>query len=587
MEQLEQQNNNVTTMDMLKFVFNKVLKRKWILVINIIALTLITALQFVMPQFEKTIIDTIIPQKNLQTLALVIGGLLLTALVLGLLNYFSQYYMGVMSQTAITELRNDLYRDLLNQDTAFFESSKTGDLMVRLTGDINNLQNIISANMLSMIGNIFTFVGVLIFIFIINWQMALAVSVTFPLMFIIYRVFRNRIKKAYRAARLSQANMSNQMQNTLTQIDLIKSYTNENLAQETFNQASDKNRQDMINAAQNSAIFQPLINGVNYLQVAIILALGAYFVINNQLTVGSLVAYLSYVAMLQSPIMAFTRLLNQIQQSLVSYARINEITQVKPTIVETSHPVAFPKSPLGVSLDKVNFSYLGDSEMPTIKDVSFTADAGKTTALVGHSGSGKSTIIKLIDRIYDIQSGTIAINGIDITDFLIEDLRRHIAVVSQDIFVLDGTLRDNVVYAKPDASDADVQNVLQLADLDKFVAGLPKGLDTEVGERGVKLSGGQKQRLAIARALLKDAPIVILDEATASLDNEAEKQIQHALDNLTQQKTTIVIAHRLSTVYSADKIVVIDDGQVVEQGTHESLMKQGGAYQKLYQAQFE
>ncbi|MGF7437023.1 ABC transporter ATP-binding protein [Lentilactobacillus senioris] len=582
----DQKEMQVTTKDMLKFVFNKVLKQKWILVVNILALTLITALQFVMPQFEKIIIDKIIPMKDLHWLALVIGGLLLTAVVLGLLNYFSSYYMGVMSQSAITELRNDLYHDLLRQDTAFFESSKTGDLMVRLTSDINNLQSMISSNMLSMIGNLFTFVGVLVFIYIVNWQMALAVTVTFPLMFVIYRVFRDRIHKAYRAARLSQSKMSNQMQNTLTQIDLIKSYTNEELAQESFNEASDQNRRDMIKATQNGAIFSPLIDGVNYLQVAIILSLGAYFVMKGQLTVGALVAYLTYVAMLQSPIMAFTRLLNQIQQSLVSYGRINEITQVKPTILEPDHPVAFPKAPLAVELDHVYFSYLGNSDMPTIEDVSFDVPAGKTTALVGHSGSGKSTITKLIDRMYDINGGQITINGDNIADFRLEDLRRHIAIVSQDLFILDGTLRDNVVYAKQDATDEEVERVIEMADLTNFVAGLPDGLATQVGERGVKLSGGQKQRLSIARALLKNAPIVILDEATASLDNEAEKQIQHALDNLTETRTTIVIAHRLSTVYGADQIVVIDDGKVVEKGTHQSLLDQNGAYAKLYQAQF-
>ncbi|PWG00315.1 ABC transporter ATP-binding protein [Levilactobacillus bambusae] len=577
----------VTTKDMLGFVFNKVLNQRWILVLNVLALTLITALQFVMPQFEKLIIDQVIPTHNFQWLALVIGGLLLTAVVLGILNYVSTYYMGVMSQSAITDLRNDLYHDLLTQDTQFFETSKTGDLMVRLTSDINNLQSMISANMLSMVGNMFTFVGVLVFIFIVNWQMALAVSVTFPLMFIIYRVFRDRIHKAYRAARLSQTKMSNQMQNTLTQIDLIKSYTNEDLAQDHFNETSEQNKQDMIRATQNGALFSPLIDGVNYLEVAIILALGAYFVMQKQMTVGTLVAYLTYVGMLQSPIRSFTQLLNQIQQSLVSYGRINEISQVRPTIEEPAHPVAFPTGNLGIQLDHVNFAYQVEANESTLKDVTFDVLGGKTTALVGHSGSGKTTITKLIDRLYDIESGEIAINGIDITDFRLEDLRRHISIVSQDMFILDGTLRDNIVYGRQEATDEQIQRVIEMADLTQFVASLPDGIETQVGERGVKLSGGQKQRLSIARALLKDAPIVILDEATASLDNEAEKQIQHALDNLTQTRTTLVIAHRLSTIYNADQIVVIDNGRVVEKGTHQALLDQNGAYAKLYNAQFK
>ncbi|GAT18366.1 multidrug ABC transporter ATP-binding and permease protein [Secundilactobacillus silagincola] len=578
-------------MEMFRFVFSKVLKKRWLLVLNILALTVITLLQFVMPQIEQFIIDKVIPQRNFQWLFGAIAILLLAAIILGIFTYISTYYMSVMSQNAITDLRNQLYEYLLKLDTSFFESSKTGDLMTRLTSDINNLQSLISANMLNMVGNLFTFVGVLALIFYINWQMALAVSLTFPLMFIVYRVFRVRIRTAFMNARRSQARMSNQMQQTLTQIDLIKSFNSEDTEAKRFDHFADTNRKDMITAGRNQAIFSPLIDGINTLGIAIVLSLGAYFIIKGQLTVGALVAYLSYVAMVQSPIQAFTRLLNQLQQSLVSYGRIQSILQEKPQVLNAADPKPFPKFSKGITLSHVNFNYDGakypESHDTTLKDVSFTIPYGKTTALVGRSGSGKTTITRLIDRFYDLDSGSITIDDLPIQSIDIVSLRQNIAIVSQDIFIIDGSIRNNILYGRPDASDEDVWQVAKLADLDTFIRDLPDQLDTQVGERGVKLSGGQKQRVSIARALLKNAPIIILDEATASLDNQSEKAIQHALNNLLASRTSLVIAHRLSTIHDADQIIVLESGRVVEIGTHESLLKTGGAYKKLYDAQFE
>ncbi|MFC6254728.1 ABC transporter ATP-binding protein [Secundilactobacillus hailunensis] len=578
-------------LEMFRFVFSKVLKKRWLLVLNILALTVITLLQFVMPQIEQFIIDKVIPQRNFQWLIAAIAILLLTAVVLGVFNYISTYYMTIMSQNAITDLRNQLYEYLLKLDTTFFESSKTGDLMTRLTSDINNLQSLISANMLNMVGNLFTFIGVLALIFYINWQMALAVSLTFPLMFIVYRVFRVRIRTAFMNARRSQARMSNQMQQTLTQIDLIKSFNSEDTEASRFDHFADTNRKDMISAGRNQAIFSPLIDGINTLGIAIVLALGAYFIIKGQLTVGALVAYLSYVAMVQSPIQAFTRLLNQLQQSLVSYGRIQSILQEKPQVLNAADPKPFPQFSQGIVLDHINFNYAAakhtDSHDATLKDVSFTIPYGKTTALVGRSGSGKTTITRLIDRFYDLESGSITFDGLPIQAIDIASLRQNIAIVSQDIFIIDGSIRNNILYGRPTATDDEVWQVAKLADLETFIQGLPDQLDTQVGERGVKLSGGQKQRLSIARALLKNAPIIILDEATASLDNQSEKAIQRALNNLLESRTSLVIAHRLSTIHDADQIIVLENGQVVEKGTHESLLKADGAYKKLYDAQFE
>ncbi|MYV17359.1 ABC transporter ATP-binding protein [Furfurilactobacillus milii] len=589
---MAQSTEKVTLSNMFRFVFGQVLNRKWLLILNIVALTVISLLEFVIPQYTQYIIDHVIPKHDIGLLTEVVLGLLATAIVLGVLSYVSTYYMGVMSQGAITNLRTELYQSTLQLDTQFFESSKTGDLMVRLTSDINNLQSLISANMLSMIGSIITFIFVWIYIFILNWQMAIAITITFPFMFLIYRIFRNRIHNAFRAARASQAQMSNQMQNTLTQIDLIKSYTNEEFEEQRFGTFANKNKQDMIRATQNQALFSPLIDFVNYLGTAIILAFGAYFVIHHQLTVGQLVAYLAYIGMLQGPIRAFTQILNQLQQSLVSYGRVMDIMALRPIIVDQPNAVPFPTMTTGVQLKDVSFTY-PESDQPStgeipaaVSHVSFNILFGKTTALVGHSGSGKTTLTKLIDHLYNLDAGDILFDGRPISQIQLQSLRENIAIVSQDIYMLDGSIRDNVRYGRSNATDDEIWQVIEMADIADFVHGLPQGLDTQIGERGVKLSGGQKQRLSIARALLKNAQLVILDEATASLDNESEKTIQHALENLMQSRTSLVIAHRLSTIHNADQIIVMDHGQVVERGTHTELLAANGPYAKLYNAQF-
>ncbi|QBO35101.1 ABC transporter ATP-binding protein [Periweissella cryptocerci] len=581
----------VTLGNMFRYVFATVLQRKGLLVVNVVALLIITGLQFIIPQFTQHIIDTVIPDRNVNQLFVSVGLMLLTVIMLGLFNFVSGYLMSVLSQNSVTTLRKNLYAYIIRLDTHFFESSKTGDLMVRLTQDINNLQSLISPSMLAMVGNLLTFVGVLIFIFIVNWQMALAVSVTLPIIFLLYRFFRSRIRDSFKAARTSQAKMSNQMQNTLTEIELIKSYTSEDAEENRFNEYADENKKYTITANKYQAIFSPLVDLVNYFGTAVILLLGAYFVMQGSLKVGQLVAYMSYVVMLQNPVAQAARLLNQLQQALVSYGRIMEVLAAKREIVDSPTAQPFPTLQTGITLQNVSFAY--DTEyrkedtIAAIQDVSFQVPAQQTIALVGHSGSGKTTITKLLDRLYDLSGGSIAYDGVEIQQIQLESLRQNIAIVSQDINIIDGTIRDNITYGHQDATDEEVWEVAQLADIAEFIHTLPQELTTQVGERGVKLSGGQKQRISIARALLKDAPIIILDEATAALDNESEKAIQHALDNLMQQRTSIVIAHRLSTVHNADNIIVMDAGHVVEQGNHKQLLALNGQYRQLYDAQFE
>lgn len=579
--------SETTIGEMIRFVFGSVLKRRGLVILNVLLLTVMAVLNFLVPQFTKNIIDHALPTSNQNALYNNIIWLLLTTVVLGLVNFASTYMMQMLSQRAITELRIKTYNFILKQDYAFFQDTKTGDLMVRLTSDISNLQMLISANTFGIIGNIFTFVGVLLFLFFQSWQLATLVSLTFPILFITIRFFRGHIRESFSNVRYAQSKINNQLQATLTEIELIKSYTTETIETKKFEKLADESNGYSLSATKWQAIFQPLVTLINTIGTAIVLLLGSLFVMHGQMSVGDLVAYLAYVAMLQDPIRSFSMLMNVFQTAQVSYDRIKNILSYEPTILEVPQPSDFP-DPLQneIMLTNVVFDYETGTR-PALKNISITIPSGKTTALVGRSGSGKSTIIKLLTRMYDISNGKITFDGIDIKTLRLADLRRHISVVSQDVTIVDGTIADNITYGTEHATNADILAAAQRADIADFINQLPEQLNTTVGERGVKLSGGQKQRLSIARAFLKDAPIVILDEATAALDNESEKAIQRALDNLMVAKTAVVIAHRLSTVHKAEKIIVMNDGQVAETGTHSELLNANGIYKHLYDAQFE
>lgn len=584
-EQLSKSDSTIG--EMIRFVFGSVLKRRGLVILNVLLLTIMAGLNFMVPQFTKNIIDHALPQHNQYQLYSNIIWLLITTLILGTITFFSTYMMQILSQRAITDLRIETYNYILKQDYAFFQDTKTGDLMVRLTSDINNLQMLISSNTFSIIGNIFTFIAILTFLFVQNWHLALLVSITFPILFVTIRFFRSRIREAYSNVRYAQSKINNQLQDTLTEIELIKSYTSENSETNKFKAIANESNNYSLTATKWQAIFQPLITLISTVGIAIVLLFGSLLVMQGIMTIGDLVAYIAYVTMLQDPIRSFSMLMNVFQTAQVSYDRIKNILSYYPSILEIQKPVAFPK-PLktGISLHQVTFEYDVETN-PALNHVSLTIPSGKTTALVGRSGSGKSTLTKLLTRMYDRSAGSITFDDIDIKNFSLSNLRQNIAVVSQDVTIVDGTIADNISYGTENVTENKIWQAAQQADIADFIKQLPHQLNTEVGERGVKLSGGQKQRLSIARALLKDAPIVILDEATAALDNESEKAIQHALDNLMVAKTALVIAHRLSTIHKADQIIVMNAGQVAETGTHQSLLADNGIYKHLYDAQFE
>ncbi|MCI2171676.1 ABC transporter ATP-binding protein [Schleiferilactobacillus perolens] len=574
-----------TVWRMIRFFARQLADAKRYLIAVMVMLVGTAAIQYAIPRITQSMIDQVIPKKEVGILALSVGALLVLTAVTGLLSAGSNYLLARVSQSAVARLRNTLFGHALNQDFAFFETSKTGDLMVVLTSDVNALQGLLSPNALGLFGSILTAVVVLVIMLIQNPVLTGLIVLTFPILFIVNLFFSRLIHGAWRRVRQSTGTMNNQIQESLASILLIKSMATEDQTTATFAKVNEDNRKNQLAATTYFAEFSPVIDFVDYLGTALIIGVGAYQVMGNSFTVGGIVAYLSYLTILQAPVRSLTNLIDRFQQAVVSYERIENLLAQAPQVVDVPDPQPLPTFHEAVQFDHVDFHY--GNGLPVIQDVSFDLPKGETVALVGSSGAGKTTITKLLDRFYDVTAGQITFDGIDIRQVRARDLRRQIGVVTQDVLLLDTSIRDNIAYGLGTVTDDAVWAAAEAANIADFVRSLPDGLNTRVGERGVRLSGGQKQRIAIARIFLQDAPIVVLDEATAALDNETERFIQTSFDRLMTNRTSLVIAHRLSTIQHASEILVVEDGKIVERGTHQELLDKNGRYAQLYALQFK
>ncbi|MBV6713405.1 ABC transporter ATP-binding protein/permease [Paenibacillus chitinolyticus] len=560
-------------------------KAHWgLLLTGALAVLFISFCEFIIPQLTKTVIDDIIPGKKVDALLETGGLIVLTALVLGLLHFTSSYVMTVVSQKAILGLRNKLYTHTLRLDVKFFDRSRTGDLMARLTGDVNQLQELVSAESLSILADFVTFVAICGYLFYVDWQLALLTVATLPFLFISSRFFSLRIKSAYRRVRQISAELNNFLQDTLSGIRMIKSFASEENEEKQFVKLSDRNRIAAVSASRLSALFSPLTDWLNYIGMTLVLLFGAWQTMQGNLTVGEVVAYLAYLRLLQAPIRSFSRLVTKIQQSAAAFERIRDILDTVPEVRDQEGAIVLPPVKGEIVFYDVDFAY--DEGQPVLESFFLKLRGNETTALVGSSGSGKSTIADLIARMYDVQRGDIYIDGYPLKAVTQQSLRNQLGIVSQEVILLNGTIRENIAYGQPAASGEQIEAAARAANAHEFITALPQGYDTPIGERGVKLSGGQKQRLSIARAFLKDPRLIILDEATAALDTESEQKIQQALSRLLPGRTCLVIAHRLSTIQNADQIVVLEHGEIVEYGKHDVLLRRSGRYKELYRMQF-
>ncbi|MDQ0090419.1 subfamily B ATP-binding cassette protein MsbA [Paenibacillus anaericanus] len=560
-------------------------RTQWVLLmLGAVTVIAISILEFMIPQLTKVIIDQIIPEKRYYALLETGGLILLAALLLGIFNFSSSYVMTIVSQKAILQLRNKLHKHTLSLDLKFFDRIRTGDLMARLTSDVNQLQELVSADSLSIIADVITFAAIVGYLLYTDWQLSLITLITLPFLFVTSRYFSLRMKNAYRAVRHISAQLNNSLQDTLSGIRMIKSFASEDAEAKQFEALSEQHRIAAVSASRLSATFSPIIDWLNYVGMTSVLLFGAWQVMHGNMTVGDIVAYLAYLRLLQAPIRSFSRMITKVQQSAAAFERIQEVLATVPEVYDKEGAIVLPPVKGQIVFDDVEFAY--EEGHPILQNFQLRLPCNQTTALVGSSGSGKSTIAYLIARLYDVQRGDIYIDSYPLTEVTVKSLRQQMGIVSQDVILLNGTIRENIAYGKPQASDDEIKAAAHAANAHEFISAFPLGYDTPIGERGVMLSGGQKQRLSIARAFLTNPRILILDEATAALDTESEQHIQHALSVLLPGRTCLVIAHRLSTIQNADQIVVLEHGQIVELGNHENLLRRNGRYKELYEMQF-
>lgn len=494
------------------------------------------------------------------------------------------YLLSRVGEGVVADLRRTVYRHLLTLSPRFFETRKTGEITSRLTSDISTVQGVVSSALVQIFSQTLTLVGTVIILFVTNWRLSLLMLSIVPVVVLAAFYFGRLLRKVSKEFQDRVADANARAEEAIGGIRVVQAFTAEPLEARTYADLIGASFKVALRRARIRAIFNPVVFFAMFTAIGIVLWYGGRLVIAGELTPGQLVAFLVYTFSVAGAVGAFSGLFSQFQEALGASSRIFELLDEKSDLPEPANPLKLGSVRGEVRFQHVSFGY-GERGV-VLEDVSLAAQPGEVVALVGPSGAGKSTLISLIPRFYDPTAGRILLDGVDIRDLTLYDLRSNIALVPQETQLFSGTVAENIRYGKPGASDAEVIEAAKAANAHEFITSFPDGYATIVGERGIKLSGGQRQRVAIARALLKNPRILILDEATSSLDSESEALVQEALEVLMQGRTTFVIAHRLSTIRSADKIVVLEAGRIVQQGTHQELLAAGGLYKELYELQF-
>ncbi len=557
---------------------------RWV-VISIVCLLFLTILNLLPPLFQREIIDAVIGRRLLGRLPMLVLGLAGVYALTHLLRFGDMYLRHVLGERFLLDLRVLLHDYLQRLSISFFESQQTGEIMSRITNDVNALENFVTHSVGFVIIDLLRLVGTAIILFALDWELALLTLLPVPILAVAMRLFNTRVRPIYRQIRDRLGDINAELQDNISGIQVIQAFGQEGHELDQFTQRSTRYYEERVKGIRYWAAFFPAMGFVASLGMAIVLGFGARRVLNGALTLGGLVAFISYVASFYEPIHRLVQTDNMVQQAIAAGERVFELLDTVPEIEDEPDAVELPAIQGAIAFEGVSFRYGTGEEV--LRDVSFQMQPGQVVALVGPSGAGKTSIANLIPRFYDPVSGRVTVDGHDVREVKLASLRQQIAVVLQDTFLFSGTVRDNVVYGQPDASDDDMIAAAKAAYAHEFIVNLPQGYDTEIGERGVKLSGGQKQRLALARAILTDPRILILDEATSSVDAEAEYLIQQALEKVLEGRTALVIAHRLSTIRHADKIIALEEGRIVEVGDHRELLARGGLYSQMYRRQYD
>jgi subfamily B ATP-binding cassette protein MsbA len=512
-------------------------------------------------------------------------AVLIIAAVDAICSFGEKYLTTSMGQWITYDLRRAIYAHVQRLSLSFHDQKRTGDLITRVTSDVDAIQSFITQGLLGVFINLLTLVGMIAVMFRLNWKFTLIALSVAPAMFAIVYFYTRRIKKATRAVRKKEGEITSVVEEVLSSIRVVKAFSREDYEVKRFEQQGLEQVEVALRARSLKAKLTPMVNVNVAIGTALVLWFGARFVMNGSLTAGSLVVFIFYLGKMYKPMQELSKLTDTYSKAAIGYERIQEVLQTDREVKDLPRAKAAPPFKGNIEFEHVSFAY--SPESPILKDVSLKIDAGQVAALVGPTGAGKTSVISLIARFYDPDDGTVKIDGTDIRQFKQKSLRQQISFVLQDTVLFHAPLWQNIAYGKPEATRDEIVKAAELANAMEFIEKMPEGLDTMVGERGVTLSGGQRQRIAIARAVIRNTPILILDEPTSGLDANSEKLVFDALDRLMKGRTTIVIAHRLATIQSANVIFVISDGKVAESGRHEELMAQGGIYADLHNLQFK
>ncbi len=499
----------------------------------------------------------------------------------GLSSYMHSIIMNKVGQRIVGDLQKDLFSHFMSLDLAFFHANPSGQLISRVVNDVSIMRMAVSETTAAFGKSLLTLFFLIIVMIVQDWKLSLVALAIFPFATLFVANIGRKIRKVSKSIQGETAVLSDRLSQIFQGIRQVKAYGAEAHEGARAGGAIDKVRNLMIKSVRIGNLATPVNEVLIGSVICGLVIYGGYRIADSTMSLGQLVAFLTAFTLAYEPMKKLARLNNSIQMGIGAADRVFEMMDMKPTIVEKPGAGDLGAASAEIKFDNVSFLY-DQKEHRALDGISFTARPGKVTALVGPSGGGKSTIINLIPRFYDPQSGTVSINNNDLRDITIKSLRKHIALVSQDITIFDDTVEANIAYGAPEASEDDVRRAARAAAADGFISELEYGYKTRLGEDGVMLSGGQRQRIAIARAILRNAPVLLLDEATSALDNESEKAVQAALQELEKGRTTIVIAHRLSTVQTADQIIVLDKGKIIEQGRHDELMKNNGLYARMY-----
>lgn len=551
--------------------------------LDMLASLFISLIGMCYPILTREVFDKYVPEKNIQMIIIFSLALLLLYFIRMLLRYFVQYYGHVIGVKMQAQMRSDMFKHLEDLPYSYYDEHETGKIMSRMTNDLQSVSELAHHGPENLFICGIMVIGSFVYLCTINWVLSLIIFSCVPLLVIVSLTMRKRMKNAFTETRKNVAIINASLESSISGIRVTKAFTNNEKELEKFEKGNDEYVKSRSKAYDAMGKFHSSTSFIMDVFNVVCIVGGGIFVINGQIDLPDYLAFFVSVSLFISPLTTLINFVEQYQDGVTGFKRFLEIMEEEP---ELENPNAIENVTLegNIKFDNVSFSY--ETSAKVLNNISFEIKKGETIALVGESGGGKTTICHLIPNFYKATEGIISIDNININDLSFKTLRKSIGIVQQDVFLFNGTIKENILYGRLDASEEEIIEACKRANIYDYIMSLPNGFDTEIGERGVKLSGGQKQRLSIARVFLKNPPILILDEATSALDNTTEILIQEALNELAKGRTTIVVAHRLSTIKNADRILVINSGEIVESGNHEELLRKEGIYSRLYNLQF-